>query len=71
MALSRTLTDKLAITMLARDGIAIIWRLHVDAAIAHRIGHRQAALAILEIAEQHAWLLGQPILAAVADPDMS
>lgn len=73
MALSRTLTDKLATAMLARDGIPIIWRLHVDAAIAHSIGHREAAVAILEIADaaEQAWLLDQLILAAIADPDLS
>ena len=61
MALARTLTDKLATTMLAREGIAIIWRLHVDAAIAHRIGHTDAAVAILEIADaaEQAWMLSQ------------
>jgi hypothetical protein len=51
MPFPRTLTEKLAMTMLARDGIAIIWRLHIDAARAYRTGHPQAAAAILEIAE--------------------
>jgi hypothetical protein len=36
MPFSRTLTEKLAVTMLARNGIAIIWRLHIDAARAYR-----------------------------------
>ena len=58
MPLSRTVTDKLAATMLARDGISIIWRLHGDAATAYRIGHPEAAAAILEIADaaEEAWL---------------
>ena len=51
MAFSRTLVDRLANTMLAAEGIAVIWRLHVDAAIAYRAGHPQAAAAVLEIAE--------------------
>ena len=47
--------------MLSRDGIMIIWRLHVDAAIAYRIGHTEAAVAILEIADaaEQAWMLSQ------------
>ena len=62
MPFSRTLTEKLATTMLSRDGIMIIWRLHVDAAIAYRIGHTEAAVAILEIADaaEQAWMLSQP-----------
>ena len=58
MPFSRTLTEKLAATMLARDGVAIIWRLHIDAARAHRIGHPEAAAAIVEIAEaaEEVWL---------------
>ena len=51
MAFSRILIDRLATTLLADEGIAIIWRLHVDAAIAHRAGHSEAAAAVLEIAE--------------------
>ena len=51
MPFSRTLTEKLAVTMLARDGIAIIWQLHTDAARAYRTGHPEAAAALLEIAE--------------------
>jgi hypothetical protein len=51
MPFSRTLTEKLAVTMLAREGIAIIWRLHIDAATAYRTGHSEAATALLEIAE--------------------
>jgi hypothetical protein len=58
MTFSRTLTEKLATTMLARDGIAILWRLQIDAARAYRTGHPEAAAAILEIADaaEEAWL---------------
>jgi hypothetical protein len=45
------LTEKLATSILAREGVASIWALHVAAAEAHRIGHPYAAAAILEIAE--------------------
>jgi hypothetical protein len=58
MPFSRTLTEKLAMTMLARDGIAIIWRLHIDAARAWRTGHPEGAASIMEIADaaEEAWL---------------
>jgi len=58
MSFSRTVTEKLAATMLARDGVAIIWRLHIDAARASRLGHREAAAAIVEIADaaEEVWL---------------
>jgi hypothetical protein len=46
-----TLTKRIASRILAREGIAAIWTLHVAAAEAHRTGHLQSAAAILEIAE--------------------
>jgi hypothetical protein len=46
----RTLTDDLALMILARDGIAAIWQLNLEAAEAYRTGH-PAAEAILEIAD--------------------
>ena len=44
--------------MLARNGIAVIWRLNVAAAEAHRTGHPQSAAALLELADdaEDAWL---------------
>ena len=58
MPFSRKLAEKIATTMLARDGVAMIWRLHIDAARAYRIGHPKAATAIVEIAEaaEEVWL---------------
>jgi len=52
------LTEQLALSMLARDGIAAIWQLHLSAADAHRTGHPKAAVSILELAEaaEEAWL---------------
>jgi len=52
------LTEKLATSILAREGVAAIWALHVAAADAHRTGHARAAAAILEIAEsvENKWL---------------
>jgi aspartate aminotransferase-like enzyme len=51
MALRRTRTDNLAISMLAREGIAAIWTLHLAAARAHRDGHKAMAATIIEIAD--------------------
>ena len=56
----RRLTENLALSILARDGIAAIWQLHMAAADAHQTGHPAAAGAILEIAEaaEATWLRG-------------
>ena len=53
-----TLTDKLALSILSREGIAAIWQLHMAAADAHQTGYPHAAEAILDIAEaaEAAWL---------------
>jgi len=58
MALRHNLTEQLALSMLAREGIAVIWQLQVAAADAHRTGHPQAAASILDVAEaaEAAWL---------------
>jgi len=58
MTRAHTLTEKLALSMLAREGIAAVWQLHMAAADAHQTGHPAAAGAILEIAEaaEEAWL---------------
>jgi hypothetical protein len=58
MSLVRTLHEDLAVQMIARNGIAIIWRLNLAAAEAHRTGHPQSAAALLELAEaaENAWL---------------
>ena len=53
-----TLTEKIALAILADQGITAIWPLHAAAAEAYRMGHPKAAAAILEIAEaaEQAWL---------------
>jgi hypothetical protein len=53
-----TLAENLALTMLARDGIAAIWQLHLAAAGAYRAGEASIAASISEIAEaaEQAWL---------------
>jgi len=37
-----TFTESLAVRLLARDGIAAIWQLHVAAAAAYRDGYQRA-----------------------------
>jgi len=58
MTRADALTEKLALSMLARDGIAAIWQLHEAAADAYRNGYHRAADAVLQIAEaaEQAWL---------------
>jgi hypothetical protein len=59
MALRRTRTENLALTMLARDGITAIWTLHLAAARAYRHGNKGMAATIIEIADaaEREWLL--------------
>ena len=56
--MSSTLTERIALSILDREGIAAIWPLHVAAAEADRTGHPVAAAAILEVAEaaEKAWI---------------
>jgi hypothetical protein len=58
MSLHRTRAENLALTLLARDGIAAIWVLHLAAARADRQGHKAMAAGIVEIAEaaEREWL---------------
>jgi len=60
MPLRRTWTENLALTMLAREGIAAIWQLHLSAARAYRDGHGAAAAKIIEIADaaEREWVRG-------------
>jgi hypothetical protein len=53
-----TLNENLALRMLARNGVAVIWRLNLAAAEAHRTGHPQSAAALAELADaaEEAWL---------------
>jgi len=48
---NRTLNEKLALKILANEGIGAIWRLHVAAAEAHRDGCPSVAASATEIAE--------------------
>ena len=46
-----TFAEKLAVRLLAREGISAVWQLHVAAASAYRDGYRRAAETVLEIAD--------------------
>jgi hypothetical protein len=45
-----TFAEKLAVRLLARDGISAVWQLHLAAATAYRDGYKRAAETVLEIA---------------------
>src|SRR5947208_5967625 len=49
MALRRTRTENLALSMLARQGVAAIWTLHLAAARAYRDGIRQRPCRLLRL----------------------
>jgi hypothetical protein len=54
---NRTLNEKLALKILANEGIEAIWRLHVAAADAYREGCPSVAASVTEIAEAAEGLL--------------
>ena len=58
MSMQSTLSEDLALRMLARNGIAVIWQLNIAAAEAHRTGHPRSAATLLELADaaEDAWL---------------
>ena len=64
MTCSRTLSEKLALSILAREGIAAIWQLHLAAARAYRDGLNEAATGIVEIADaaEREWLRGKVVV---------
>ena len=52
------ITEELARSMLAKNGVSMIWRLHEDAATLHRAGNSIAAETFLRIADaaEREWL---------------
>ena len=58
MTPSRTPAEMVALSLLAQDGIAAIWQLHLSAALAYRDGQKAAATGIIEIADaaEREWL---------------
>jgi hypothetical protein len=63
-----TLTDGIALRMLERDGVAVIWLSHLAAAQVYRQGHKAVAEAIIEIADaaEREWMRGNA-LALIGD----
>jgi hypothetical protein len=55
---SPSIVDKLARSMVADQGVAIIWKLHIDAATLYTIGNSVAAATFIEIADaaEREWL---------------
>jgi hypothetical protein len=58
MTPDRTPTEIVALSLLAQDGVAAIWQLHLSAALAYRDGQKAAATGIIEIADaaEREWL---------------
>ena len=58
MTPDRTPTEIVALSLLAQDGVAAIWQLHLSAALAYRDGHEAVATGIIEIADaaEQEWL---------------
>jgi|HubBroStandDraft_3_1064219.scaffolds.fasta_scaffold284897_2 hypothetical protein len=54
-----TFAQKLAVRMLAREGMRVIWELHVAAAGAYQRGQSSVAAMLIEIADaaEQEWLL--------------
>jgi hypothetical protein len=54
----RTPAEIIALSLLARDGIAAIWGLHLSAALAYRDGRKAVAAGVIEIADaaEREWL---------------
>jgi hypothetical protein len=50
--------ENIARKILAREGVAAIWQLHLSAALAYRDGHKAVAAGIIEIADaaEREWL---------------
>ena len=46
-----TFAEKLAVRLLAREGVSAVWQLHIAAATAYRDGYTRAAETVLEIAD--------------------
>jgi hypothetical protein len=49
--IDRAFHERAALELLDRDGIAIIWRLHLDAVEAHRNGYARGAQILIDTAD--------------------
>ena len=61
MTPSRTPAEVIALSLLARDGVSAIWKLHLSAAGVYRDGHKGVAAGIIDIADaaEREWLRGK------------
>ena len=61
MISSRTPAQVIALSLLARDGVSAIWKLHLSAAGAYGDGHKSVAAGIIDIADaaEREWLRGK------------
>jgi hypothetical protein len=50
-----------ALDLLGRDGIAIVWKLHLDAAEAYQAGYQRGAEILIETADAPEQLLRQAV----------
>ena len=49
--LDRAFHERVALDLLARDGIAVVWKLHLDAANAYCGGYQRGAQILIETAD--------------------
>jgi hypothetical protein len=59
--LNRTFHEIAALDLLGRDGIAIVWKLHLDAAEAYQAGYQRGAEILIETADAAERLLRQAV----------
>ena len=57
MTLQHMEIDKLARSLLAKQGVGAIWKLHQAAAEAHRAGFGMSAADLIEVAAERAWTI--------------
>ena len=60
--LNRAFHERAALDLLGRDGLAVVWRLYVEAAEAHRAGYHRGAQILIETADAAERLLRQATL---------
>ena len=49
--LNRAFHERVALDLLTRDGIGVVWKLHLDAANAYRSGYPRGAQILMETAD--------------------
>ena len=49
--LDRAFHERVALDLLARDGLRVLWKLHLDAANAYRRGYPRGAQILIETAD--------------------